>query len=72
MNYRNIIDYYVSEEKCFDELHQEHIHSGHKRERVMEFELKRSFAILRDIINAYLKFCEICQLKKSIQKRSCY
>jgi hypothetical protein len=64
------IKYYVADDECFDILHEAHVNSGHKGTRVMNETLKRKYCnISREVIDAYLELCKICEQKKKHPKK---
>ena len=64
------IKYYASQEECFDIIHTTHLHSGHKRERVMEIEMKKKYRnVTRDVLNAYLNCVRFANLSRNILRK---
>lgn len=64
------IKYFCRIDQMYDTIHSAHLRVGHKKEKAMEVELKKTFCnITREVIKIYLDLCEPCALKKKSKSK---
>lgn len=64
------INYFCRIDQMYDTIHSAHLRVGHKKEKAMEVELKKTFCnITREVIKIYLDLCEPCALKKKSKSK---
>ncbi|XP_055838407.1 KRAB-A domain-containing protein 2-like [Episyrphus balteatus] len=55
----------------FEAIHNAHLKIGHKKEKGMEFELKKMYCnITREVLAIYLKLCPTCALKRKYKEKA--
>jgi hypothetical protein len=64
------IKYYLKMEELYEVMNAAHVDTGHKRQRVMEIQLRKKYSnVTGEVISTFLGFCKICERKKKHPKK---